>query len=95
MTRFRHDPSQSARGFVDNASALPTTPPAPQHHEKRTFDALPKADILTRHGQIARGEYQRCPPPVVRGSARHASTASSVNQTVRLQRRRRLASYAR
>ena len=51
MTRFRHDPSQSARGFVDNASALPTTPPAPQHHEKRTFDALPKADIFTRHGQ--------------------------------------------
>ncbi len=45
--------------------------------------------------KIARGEYQRCPPPVVRGSARHASTASSVNQTVRLQRRRRLASYAR
>ena len=53
MTRFRHDPSQSARGFVDNASALPTTPPAPQHHEKQTFDALPKADILTRHGQQA------------------------------------------
>jgi len=57
MTRFRHDPSQSARGFVDNASALPTTPPAPQHHEKRTFDALPKADILTRHGQST---FLRC-----------------------------------
>lgn len=55
MTRFRHDPSQSARGFVDNASALPTTPPAPQHHEKRTFDALPKADIFTRHGQASIG----------------------------------------
>ena len=55
MTRFRHDPSQSARGFVDNASALPTTPLAPQHHEKRTFDALPKADIFTRHGHSTGG----------------------------------------
>src|SRR4051812_48401729 len=32
---------------------------------------------------------------LVRGSAFHASTASSVNQTVRLPRWRRLASYAR
>ena len=32
--------------------------------------------------RIARGEYQRCPPRVGRGSARHASTASFVNQTV-------------
>lgn len=40
MTRFRHYPSQAARGFVDNASALPTTPPASQQQGKWTFDAL-------------------------------------------------------
>ena len=44
--------------------------------------------------RIARGEYQGCPPRVVRGSARQAATASSVNQTVRLPRWRRAASYA-
>jgi len=35
---------------------------------------------------MARGEYQRCPPWVVRGSAAQAATASSVNHTVRLPR---------
>jgi hypothetical protein len=38
----------AARGFVDNASALPTTPPAPHQQESRTFDSSPKADIFTR-----------------------------------------------
>ena len=36
--------------------------------------------------RIARGEYQGCPPRVVRGSARQAAIASSVNQTVKLPR---------
>ena len=36
--------------------------------------------------KIARGEYQRCPPRVVRGSAFQAATASSVNHTVKLPR---------
>jgi len=40
-------------------------------------------------------EYQGCPPGVVRGSARQPSMASSVNQTVRLPRWRKLASYSR
>src|SRR3954452_21079234 len=35
-----------------------------------------------------------CPPRVVRGSARQAAIASGVNQTVRLPRARRAASYA-
>ena len=43
---------------------------------------------------MASAEYQGCPPRVVRGSAAHASIASAVNQTVRLPRWRRLASYA-
>ncbi len=34
--------------------------------------------------RIARGEYQGCPPRVVRGAARQAAIVSSVNQTVRL-----------
>ena len=35
---------------------------------------------------IASGEYQGCPPRVVRGSARQAAIASSLNQTVKLPR---------
>ena len=42
--------------------------------------------------KIAKGEYQGCPPAVVRGEAFHAATASSVNQTVKLPRWRRAAS---
>jgi hypothetical protein len=36
--------------------------------------------------RIARGEYQGCPPRVVRGSTRQAAIASFVNQTVKLPR---------
>ena len=45
--------------------------------------------------RIARGEYQGCPPRVVRGAARHPSMASALNHTVRLPRCRKLASYSR
>src|SRR3954468_23162767 len=45
--------------------------------------------------RIASAEYQGCPPRVVRGSPAHASTASAVNQTVKLPRWRKLASYSR
>src|SRR3954451_4531828 len=44
--------------------------------------------------RIASGEYQACPPRVVRGAAFQAAIASSLNQTVRLPRWRKLASYA-
>jgi len=39
------------RGFVDNARALPTIPPAPPQQQGRTFDSPSKADIFTRHRQ--------------------------------------------
>ncbi len=42
--------------------------------------------------RMVSGEYQGCPPGVVRGAARQSSIASSVNQTVRLPRWRRAAS---
>ena len=42
--------------------------------------------------RIARGEYQGCLPRVARGSAAHASIASSLNHTVRLPRWRSPAS---
>ncbi len=42
--------------------------------------------------RMASGEYQGCPPGVVRSSARQPSIASSVNQTVGLPRWRRAAS---
>src|SRR3954468_24944186 len=45
--------------------------------------------------RIASGEYQGCPPGVVRGAARHPSMASSENHTVKLPRWRKLASYLR
>jgi hypothetical protein len=41
---------------------------------------------------MASAEYQGCPPRVVRGSVVQAAIASSVNQTVKLPRWRRLAS---
>jgi hypothetical protein len=44
--------------------------------------------------RIANGEYQGCPPQVVRGAARQAAIASSVNHTAKLPRWRKLASYA-
>src|SRR4051812_23015519 len=44
---------------------------------------------------IARGEYQGCPPRVVRGAARHPSITAALNHTVRLPRWRKLASYSR
>src|SRR3954464_5485680 len=45
--------------------------------------------------RTGRGEESGCPPRVARGSACHAWTASSVNQTVKLPRWRRPASYSR
>src|SRR3954468_16860226 len=43
---------------------------------------------------IAKDEYCGGPPGVVRGSASQAATAASVNQTVRLPRWRKAASYS-
>ena len=49
--------------------------------------------LSVRAVRMASAEYQGCPPRVVRGSAAQASIASSVNQTVKLPRCRKLASY--
>lgn len=43
--------SQDSRGYVDNASALPTYPPPPHNQTERTFDLSYKADIFTRYRQ--------------------------------------------
>lgn len=50
--------------------------------------------LSVRAVRMASAEYQGCPPRVVRGSAAHASMAASLNQTVKLPRCRKLASYA-
>src|SRR5208337_5531147 len=50
--------------------------------------------LSVRAVRIANGEYQGCPPRVVRGAACQAAIASSVNQTVKLPRWRKPASYA-
>jgi len=46
-------PHQDTRGFVHNASALHTTPPAHPKATKRTFHLFRKADILTRQRQAS------------------------------------------
>ena len=46
------EPARNAGGFVDNARALPTTPPAPQQQPGRTFHSPDKADIFTRYRQL-------------------------------------------
>jgi hypothetical protein len=43
------------RGFMDNTSALPTTPQPLHHQPRRTFDASEKTDIFTRHRQLKVG----------------------------------------
>ena len=48
------EPARNAGGFVDNARALPTTPPAPQQQPGRTFHSPYKADIFTRYRQPSR-----------------------------------------
>lgn len=52
MTQSITARARSAGGFVDNARALPTTPPTPQPQPRRTFSSSYKADIFTRcrHG---------------------------------------------
>ena len=50
--------------------------------------------LSVRAVRIVSGEYQGCPPRVVLGAASQPAIASSVNQTVKLPRRRKLASYA-
>lgn len=49
MTSLFTTPWQDAGGFVHNASALHTTPPAQQKPPRWTFDLSYKADIFTRH----------------------------------------------
>ena len=49
MSPCTAEPARNAGGFVDNARALPTTPPAPQQQPGRTFHSPYKADIFTRY----------------------------------------------
>ena len=53
MSPCTAEPARNAGGFVDNARALPTTPPAPQQQPGRTFHSPDKADIFTRYRQSA------------------------------------------
>jgi hypothetical protein len=57
MTRLLTTPWQHTGGFVHNASALHTTPPAPQKPARWTFDLFYKADIFTRHGHGSPGYF--------------------------------------
>jgi hypothetical protein len=72
---------------------------------KQTDEGADQAFGLTQgqaeHGSQGQGcrdgqrrVAQGCPPRVVRGSARQAAIAASVNQIVRLPRARRAASYS-
>jgi hypothetical protein len=57
-------------------------------------NARPKTARSVSAVVIARAEYGGCPPGVVRASACHAAIAASVNQTLRLPRCRKAASYS-
>ncbi|MDP6622588.1 MAG: hypothetical protein QF754_10005, partial [Alphaproteobacteria bacterium] len=46
--------ARRACGFVDKANALPTTPQAQQHQQKRSIDVVPKADNLVCYRQSGR-----------------------------------------
>ena len=48
MTQISTPDACHTCGFVDNASALPTTPQVPFQNPKRTFDLFYPADIFTR-----------------------------------------------
>jgi hypothetical protein len=50
MTTMLTTPRPDTGGFVHNASALHTTPPAQQKPARWTFNLFYKADIFTRHG---------------------------------------------
>ena len=51
MTHLNSRRARLAGGFVDNASALPTTPPAQHQQQRWTFDLSYPADIFTRQRQ--------------------------------------------
>ena len=51
MTQISTPDACHTFGFVDNASALPTTPQVPFQNPKRTFDLFYPADIFTRQRQ--------------------------------------------
>jgi hypothetical protein len=55
MTQSITARARPAGGFVDNARALPTTPPTPQPQPGRTFSSSYKADIFTRCRQSCVG----------------------------------------
>jgi hypothetical protein len=59
MTSLFTTPWQDAGGFVHNASALHTTPPAQQKPPRWTFDLSYKADIFTRHRHRVPGRNPR------------------------------------
>ena len=78
MVRHREIEPEQAHEGADQAFGLP----------ERQAEHGPE-----RQGrQDGKLEYQGCPPRVVRGSALQAAIASSVNQTVKLPRWRKLAS---
>ena len=108
-SRCRGSPSLRGRGRGTSSALRPAAQGGvvrhgqnkPEQADDGTDQALGLAQGQVEHGRsvsavrIVRDEYQGCPPGVVRGSARQPSMASSVNQTVRLPRWRKLASYAR
>ena len=92
------EPARNAGGFVDNARALPTTPPAPQQQPGRTFHSPYKADIFTRYrhddgdgsgSPAATGAANRATtacryPPALRAASVTATFAASTHQVSKL-----------
>ena len=89
--RMKHSKGTAAFGFMDNASALPTTPQAPHQPQKRRQYSLPKAaGIRPRDDHqghlICRKSDRRCKTPNTRRnrSATSGQSECYVNRTIQL-----------
>ncbi len=71
---IRHTQAEAEQ--ADDGADQPLGLPEARRNTARSVSAV----------RMASGEYQACPPRVVRASAAHAATASSVNHTVKLPR---------
>jgi len=67
-----------AGGFVDNARALPTTPPTPQPQPRRTFSSSYKADIFTRCRQSRQSFVRTCRQNLFRQNIARCSVGRSL-----------------
>ena len=70
MTQISTPDACHTCGFVDNETALPTTPQVPFRNPKRTFDLFYPADIFTRRRHPERQSSLSARQPLDRSQPR-------------------------